>query len=74
MRLAVWEQGTDKHLEGTWEECEAWIRDTIKSDFCWRIRPQGTPTNRELVAELVQSSISWNGGAFPEKNGFLERE
>ena len=64
----------DKHLEGTWEELETWIRDTINSDFCWPIRPQDTLENREMVAELIQNSIRWNDGAFPEKNAFIERE
>jgi len=35
-----------KHQEGTWEDLESWIRDSIKSDFRWLIQPQDTPTNR----------------------------
>jgi hypothetical protein len=40
-------------LEGTWEEFEAWIRETIGSDFRWLIRPQDSSVNREMVADLV---------------------
>ncbi len=33
-------------LEGTWQEFEVLIRDTIGSDFRWRVRPQDTNSNR----------------------------
>ncbi len=36
------EQRTNKHLDGTWQEFEAWIKDTIGSPFRWRIRPPDT--------------------------------
>ncbi len=40
-------QSMDKSLlEGTWQEFEALIRDTIGSDFRWRVRPQDTRSNR----------------------------
>ena len=73
VRLVAGEQDMDKHLEGTWEEFEAWIKDTIGSDFRWRVRPQHTPTNREMVASLVLDGIKRNDGVFPEKNTFIER-
>ena len=56
-----------KHLTGTWEEFEAWIKETIGSDFRWRVRPQDTPTNREMVASLVLDGIKRNdGGLSPQ--------
>ena len=29
----------DKFVDGTWEEFEQWIRDTIGSDFLWCVKP-----------------------------------
>ncbi len=29
-------------LDDTWQEFEAWIKDTIGSSFRWRIRPADT--------------------------------
>ncbi len=43
----------DKNLlEGTWQEFEALIRDTIGSDFRWRVRPQDTRSNRGYYSQL----------------------
>ena len=67
------EQDVDEHPEGTWEKFEAWIRDTIGSDFRWRVRPQDTPSNREMVASLILDGIRRNNGVFPERNAFIER-
>lgn len=72
MRPAAEEQGMDKHLEGTWEESEAWIKETVGSDFRWRVRPQDTPSNREMVASLILDGIRRNNGVFPERNAFIE--
>ena len=63
----------DKHLTGTWEEFEAWIKETIGSDFRWRVRPQDNATNREMVASLVLDGIKRNDGVFPHSNAFIER-
>jgi hypothetical protein len=63
----------DKRLEGSWEEFEQWIRDTIGSDFRWRVRPMDKLSNRKMIAELVQNDIKENNGVFPEKNSFIER-
>ncbi len=63
----------DKHLTGMWEESEAWIRETIGSDFRWRVRPQDTPSNREMVASLILDGIKRGGGIFPHSNAFMER-
>ncbi len=46
-----------KYLEGTWEEFEAWIRDTIGSDFRWLIRPLDNHMNRDMIASLILKDI-----------------
>ncbi len=61
-------------LEGTWQEFEALIRDTIGSDFCWRIRPQDTLSNRKMIVSLILKDINRNNGVFPERNAFIEKE
>ena len=63
----------DKYLEGTWQEFEDWIRDTIGSDFHWRIRPPDTRANREMIADLILGGIKRNNGVFPQKDAFIER-
>ena len=72
MRPAAGEEEMDKHLTGTWEEFKAWIKETIGSDFHWRVRPQDNVMNREMVASLILDGIK-RGGIFPEKNTFIER-
>ena len=64
----------DNYLGGSWEKFEQWIRNTIGSDFCWRVRPMDKRTNRQMVAELVQNDIKENSGTFPEKNAYIERK
>ncbi len=64
----------DKHLKGTWEDFEAWIRKTIGSDFCWRVRPEDSRTNREMIAYLILGEIKRNEGVFPGSNVFIESE
>jgi hypothetical protein len=61
-------------LEGTWQEFEALIRDTIGSDFRWRIRPQDTRSNREMIVSLILEDINRNNGVFPGKNAFIEKD
>ena len=63
----------DDYQGGTWEEFEEWIRTTIAGDFRWKIRPQDSASNREMVASLIQAAIKRNDGKFPEKNWFIER-
>jgi hypothetical protein len=63
----------DKPLEGTWEEFEAWIRDTLGSDFVWKIRPADTRSNREMIATLIKNSMARNNGVFPGSDAFIER-
>lgn len=63
----------DRHLEGTWEEFENWIKGTIESDFTWRVRPRDTRENREMVASVILKDIKRNDGVFPETNAFVKR-
>ncbi len=65
--------GMCKHLPGGREEFDAWIRDTIGDDFRWKIRPRDTPSNWEMVADLILMDIESGGGVFPESNAFIER-
>ncbi len=64
----------DNYLDGSWELFEQWIRNTIGSDFRWRVRPMDKRSNREMIAKLVQNDIKANNGIFPEKNAFIERK
>ena len=64
----------DNYLDGSWEKFEQWIRNTIGSDFCWRVRPMDKRSNREMIAKLVQNNIKENDGIFPEKNTYIERK
>ena len=63
----------DNYLEGSWEKFEQWIRNTIGSDFRWRVRLMDKRSNRKMVAELVQNDIKESKGVFPEKHSFIER-
>lgn len=63
----------ERWLEGTWQDLEAWIRETIGSDFRWRIRPRDTRPNRRMLTNLILNDIKRNGGVFPESNAFIER-
>jgi len=68
-------QSTDKSLlEGTWQEFEALIRDTIGSDFHRCVRPQDTRSNRKMLLSLILEDIKWNNGVFPKRNTFIEKE
>ena len=62
------------YLDGSWELFEQWIRNTIGSDFCWRVRPMDNRSSKEMIAKLVQDDIKENNGVFPEKNAFIERK
>ena len=63
----------NNHLDGSWEKFEQWIRNTIGSDFRWRIRTMDNRASRQMFAELVQKNIKENNGVFPEKNSYIER-
>jgi hypothetical protein len=62
-----------KYLEGAWEEFEAWIKETIGSDFSRRIRLQDTSTNREMLAGLILKDFKEGEGVFPDKKVLIER-
>jgi hypothetical protein len=64
----------DNYLDGSWQKFEQWIRNTIGSEFSWRVRPMDKRSNREMIAKLVQNDIKGNDGVFPEKNSFIERK
>jgi len=64
----------DNYLDGSWQKFEQWIRNTIGSDFRWRVSPMDKRANRKMIAELVQNDIKKNNGVFPEKNSFIERK
>ena len=57
----------DNYLDGSWEKFEQWIRNTIESDFRWRVKPMDKRSNRQTIAELVQNDIN-------ENNSFIERK
>ena len=58
--------------DGSWEEFEQWISNTIGSNFRWRVRPMDKRADRQMIAELVENEIKENNGVFPEKNTFIE--
>ena len=64
----------DDYLDGSWKKFEQWIRNTIGSDFRWRVRPMDKRSNRKMIVELVQKDNKENSGVFPEKNSFIERK
>ncbi len=63
----------NNHLDGSWENFEQWIRNTIGSDFRWHIRTMDNRASRKMLAELVQKNIKENNGVFPQKNSYIER-
>lgn len=63
----------DNYLDGSWEKFEQWIRNTIGSDFRWRVRLMDKRSNRKMVVDLVQNDIKENNGVFPDNNSFIER-
>ena len=64
----------DELLSGTWEEFEAWIRETIGGNFRWNVRPQDTASNREMVASLIRDEMERNKDVFPDGNTFIQRK
>ncbi len=64
----------DKYLDGTWQEFEARIKDTIGSSFRWHVRPQDNRSNREMIVSLILEDIKRNNGVFPGgKCVYIER-
>ncbi len=72
---AVHEVSTmDNYLDGSWEKFEQWIRNTIGSDFRWRVRPMDKRSNWQMLPERIQNDIKENNGGFLEKNTIIERK
>ncbi len=65
VRLETDEEDMEKHLDGTWKEFETWSKDTIGSNFRWRIRPRDTRSNREMIVSLILNGIRRNNGFSP---------
>ena len=63
----------DRHLVGTWQEFEDWIKGTIESDFQWRVRPRDTRENRQMIVDLILDDTKRNNGVFPDENAFIKR-
>ncbi|NOY71602.1 MAG: hypothetical protein GXP14_04375 [Gammaproteobacteria bacterium] len=63
----------DNYLDGSWGKFEQWIRNTIGSDFRWRVRPMDIRSNRLMIVDLVQKESKENRGVFPANNSFIER-
>ncbi len=61
-------------LDGTWQEFEAWIKNTIECSFRWRVRPADTRPNRKMIASLILGDIKRNNWDFPKENVFIEKE
>ena len=57
-----------------WTAFESWIRSRLGSDFKWGARPRDTRENRQMVADSILESIEKNGGTFPQRNAFIERQ
>ncbi|MEJ2365535.1 MAG: hypothetical protein P8075_01605 [Deltaproteobacteria bacterium] len=64
-----------KILDCSWKEFEAFIKETIGSEFLWKIRPRDTQMNRQAVMESIEKMVGKNKGSFPEGgNIFIEPE
>jgi hypothetical protein len=59
-------------LDGTWQEFEAWIKDTIGCSFRWRVRPADTRPNREMIVSLIRGDIKQNKW-FSRRRMYLSR-
>ena len=57
------------------EKFEEIIRETIGSDFVWKLRPRDTGDNRQAIMESVERMLQEHDGRFPEKGDmFIEPE
>ncbi|MFB0508676.1 MAG: hypothetical protein ACETWT_18300 [Thermodesulfobacteriota bacterium] len=60
-------------LSNTWEDFEAWIKEKVGGEICWKVRPEDTKVNRMIVAMSVLTALEGNCGAFPPSgNAFIE--
>lgn len=58
----------------TWDEFENWIRQQIKGEFSWKIRPIGSKKSREIIVESIEMMIKNNDGSFPDSGDmFIEK-
>ena len=58
----------------SWDEYEDWIKEQIKGDFSWKLRPIDSRENRKAVAESILTSIMHNNGTFLETGDmFIEK-
>ena len=65
----------EKTLDCSWKEFEELIKETIGSDFLWKIRPRDTQVNRQAVMESIKKMLGKNNGSFPDGgNIFIEPE
>jgi len=65
----------EKILDCPWEQFEEIIRETIGSDFIWKIRPRDTGANRQAVRESIERMLREHNGSFPEEGDmFIELE
>ena len=62
----------DEYLNSSWKEFEAWVRRTIGSGFRWKVRPCDNPSNRKMIAGLIQDALKRNNGVFPKNDAFIE--
>ena len=64
----------DYILSCSWDEFEDWIKQKIKGDFSWKLRPMDTKNSREIIIESIEMSIANNNGIFPETGDmFVEK-
>lgn len=63
----------DKYLDSSWEEFQVWVRSAIGPDFRWKVRPLDNPSNRKMIAGLIQDAWKRNNGVSPKNDAFIER-
>jgi hypothetical protein len=63
--------GVDNIFLCSWDEFEDWIREQIKGDFSWKIKPKDSIENREAIAESIQRAIRENKGRIPERGRYF---
>ncbi len=63
----------DQHLNGNWEDFEAWIKDTIGSAFFWGIRPIDTPADREMMAKHIIEQMKRQDGRVRDMDTFIAK-
>jgi hypothetical protein len=60
-------------LSNRWEDFEAWIKEKVGGEICWKARLKDTKVNRMIVAMSILETLELNYGAFPASgNAFIE--